>query len=77
MTHIDNDILSKLTYVSRLLKNYRINENITQEELCTSADLHVNTIFRLESELPVSFITILKVAEALDFPLRELFLECD
>lgn len=72
-----NSIQHKQSYIANLIKNYRINEGFSQEELSEYSDLHYNTIYRLESGLSVSFLTILKVAEALDFPLYELFLEID
>ena len=77
MNQNDNDLQHKQSYIGNLIKNYRLNEGLSQEELSEYSDLHYNTIYRLESGLPVSFLTILKVSAALDFPLRELFLECD
>jgi len=75
MNQNEDTIHQKYIHVSNLLRNYRINEGISQQELSEHTNLHYNTIYRLEQGLPVSFLTLLRVTEALDFPLRELFLE--
>ncbi|TMS57276.1 helix-turn-helix transcriptional regulator [Imbroritus primus] len=57
-----------------VIRQKRTTLGLTQEELAEQLDVHVTVISRLErGASPPSFVTLMKVSEALGTPLSELF----
>lgn len=71
----DNENLTRLKSISAFLREYRKQSGLTQEMLSEYAEINRSSVIRLESGKPVSFLTILKYAQGLDLPLREVFWE--
>ena len=69
----DEENLKRVQYISQFLKNYRLLSGLTQAQLCEIAELNRSSIIRLESGIPVSFLTICKYASGLDLNLHHLF----
>lgn len=69
----------RLLYVTKFLKWYRINSGYSQLELSEYSNIHRNTIVRYESDNPenLTLLTILKIANALELDIKQLFLEIE
>lgn len=71
---ISPDHQKKLAELGCFLHELRINEGISQTDLCNKLNLHPNTIGRIENGQNTTLITLLKLSEFLETPLNE-FLE--
>jgi DNA-binding XRE family transcriptional regulator len=68
----------RIEEISLFLKNWRINEGLTQLEFSKSAEVHTNTIQNIESCRNMSLITLLKCIDAMDgMTLSEFFSEIE
>jgi DNA-binding XRE family transcriptional regulator len=63
----------RLEYLSTFLRELRINNNLTQEELSRNLNLHRNSIIRAENAKNLTLLTVFELADALDISLSELF----
>lgn len=64
----------QLNILGAFFREYRLNEGLTQSELCNSVNICRKTIQRLESGNNVSLLTSFKVAEYFGIDvLKELF----
>lgn len=59
--------------ISLFLKNWRINEGLTQLEFSKSAEVHTNTIQNIESCRNMSLITLLNCIDAMNMTPAEFF----
>jgi len=62
-----------LKSIAAFLREYRLQSGLTQEDLAEYADVHRNTIIRLEAGCNVSIINFITIALAMEIPLREVF----
>jgi transcriptional regulator with XRE-family HTH domain len=67
----------RLEYLSSFLREYRLNENLTQKDLSERLNLHRNTIIRAEAAKNITLISIFELADAFDIPVKELFLDME
>lgn len=67
----------RLEYLSTFLRELRINEGLTQEELSQQINLHRNSIIRAENAKNLTLISLFELADALDISPKELFLEME
>lgn len=64
----------RLEGITLLIKNYRLNDGLTQTELSRISDLHVNTIRRIESGYRnISLLTLFSCIDAMDITIAEFF----
>lgn len=63
----------RLEYLAILFKEYRLNEGLTQEELCEVALLSRSTLVRVENGMGCNINTIFLLADALEISLSEIF----
>lgn len=63
----------RLEYLAILFKEYRLNEGLTQEELCEAALLSRSTLVRVENGMGCNINTIFLLADALEISLSEIF----
>lgn len=63
----------QLQHLASLLKNMRLNENLTQDEIAKALKVHRNTIVRIEKGKPFSTSILLQIANLYDISLSELF----
>ena len=63
----------RLEYLSTFLRELRINNNLTQEELSRNLNLHRNSIIRAENNHNITLLTLFELADALNISLSELF----
>lgn len=77
MSNQKNNYDSQLTYIGRLIKEYRLSNCLTQDELAKESELNVNTVIRVEKGFNTSLITIMKLADALMFEMKELFIDME
>lgn len=56
------------------IKNYRINDGLTQSKFSKMSDTHTNTIQRMETcRQNVTLLTLFNVVDAMDMTLSEFF----
>jgi len=67
--------LKRLEYLSTYLKELRINEGISQHELCEN--LHRNTIVRVENAKNITLISLFNIADELQINIKELFMDIE
>ena len=53
-------------YISLYVKNWRMNEGLTQREFSKLADIHVNSIYNLEHQKGINILTLIKCIDAMD-----------
>jgi len=70
-----SDHHQRFEYLSTYLRQYRINENLTQKDL--SQTIHRNTIIRAENSKNITLLSLFELADALNLSLREIFLDID
>ena len=63
----------KFEYLSTYFRELRINEGMTQRELCQNMNLHRNTVIRAENAENLTLLSVFELADALDISLKELF----
>ncbi|MFW5983079.1 MAG: helix-turn-helix transcriptional regulator [bacterium] len=63
----------QLQHLASLLKELRVNENLSQDEVARELKIHRNTIYRIESGKPFSTLLLLKIACFYNINLSELF----
>lgn len=74
--YVDYDIMSKI--IGRKLQTVRIAKDMTINMISLSAKINRNTISRIENgSAGAEMQNVMKLAIALDIPLKELFSEVD
>ena len=63
---VQNHQNSQIKEITLFIKNWRINEGLSQREFSKLADVHVNSISNLERQRGSNLITILKCIRAMD-----------
>ena len=63
----------QLDFIAVFLKELRVNENLSQDEVARELKIHRNTIYRIESGKPFSTLLLLKLACFYNIDLSELF----
>lgn len=53
-------------YISLYVKNWRVNEGLTQREFAKLADVHFNSVHNIEHQRGTSLITLIKCMNAMD-----------
>lgn len=51
--------------IGNLIRNWRINEGLTRNELCTAAGVHHNSIRRDEAGEKMTVLNLMKIADGL------------
>ena len=70
-TNQDQD--ARVTEISQFIRNWRVNDQISQNDLANIAETHANTIHNLETGKNVTLRTLLNCADALGITLSDLF----
>ena len=55
------------------IKNWRVNENMTQRDFSKAAEIHVNTIQKLEAGNNITLLTLFACIDAMDMTIAEFF----
>lgn len=63
----------RIEEISLFIKNWRVNENLTQHDFSEAAEIHVNTIQKLEGGYSVTLLTLFACIDAMDMTLSEFF----
>ena len=65
----------RIKEIRLLIKNYRINDGLSQAKFCKIADLHVNSLQRFEkgSLKNIKLLTLLSLIDATEMSLSEFF----
>jgi transcriptional regulator with XRE-family HTH domain len=56
----------RIREISLLIKNWRLNEGLSQRDFSKLANVHVNSIYNLERQKGSNVITLLKCLDAMD-----------
>jgi transcriptional regulator with XRE-family HTH domain len=68
----------RLKEIAVFIKNWRINEGLSQRNFSKLANVHVNSIYNLERQKGSNLITLLKCLDAMDcMTLSEFFSEME
>jgi DNA-binding XRE family transcriptional regulator len=59
--------------IRMFVKNFRINDGITQQEFSKTAELHTNTIQNFESGKNITLLTLFGCIDAMGMTLSEFF----
>ena len=73
---VSNINRKRLLELSTFLRELRLNNNLTQQDL-SNYNLHRNTIIRAENNHNITLITLFELADAFDISLSELFLDIE
>ena len=65
----------RIEEIRLFIKNYRINDGLSQADFCEIADLHVNSLQRFEkgSLKNIKLLTLLSLIDATEMSLSEFF----
>jgi transcriptional regulator with XRE-family HTH domain len=63
---IQNHQNSQINEITLFIKNWRINEGLSQREFSKLANVHFNSIYNLEHQRGSNLITLLKCIDAMD-----------
>ena len=75
---IQNHQKSQIQEITLFIKNWRINEGLSQREFSKLAKVHVNSIYNLERQRGSNLITLLKCIDAMEgMTLSEFFSEIE
>ena len=69
--------LKRLEYLSIFLRELRLNEGFTQNELSHQMNLHRNSIIRAENARNITLLSLFELADALDMSPKDLFREIE
>lgn len=61
--------------IGNLIRNWRINEGLTRNELCTAAGVHHNSIRRAEAGEKMTLLNLMKIADGLGVRIQDLLYE--
>ena len=65
--------IERLKEISMLIKNWRVNDLISQNEFGSMTDTHVNTVRNLEAGKNITVITLFNFIDALGVTVSEFF----
>ena len=65
--------IERMKEISTLIKNWRINDMISQNEFGSMADTHANTVRNLEAGKNVTVLTLFNCIDALGVTVAEFF----
>jgi DNA-binding XRE family transcriptional regulator len=65
--------IERLKEISMLIKNWRINDMISQNEFGSMADTHINTVRNLEAGKNVTVLTLFNCIDALGVTVADFF----
>jgi len=68
---------NRLKYIGNFLRNYRLNEGLTQLEVSEEANIHRNTIHHLEAGKNVTLTTLFDLCDYYDISLADVILDID
>jgi transcriptional regulator with XRE-family HTH domain len=74
---ITDQNIRRLEYLSIFLRELRLNEGLTQEELSQQMNLHRNSIIRAENAKNITLLSLFELADALDMSPNEIFREIE
>lgn len=74
---ISQQHLKRLEYLSIFLRELRLNEGLTQEELSQQMQLHRNTVIRAENAENLTLLTLFELVDALNISPKELFTDME
>jgi transcriptional regulator with XRE-family HTH domain len=77
MKPIPEQNLKRLQYLSTFLRELRLNNGLTQQELSQNLNLHRNTIQNAENVRNITLLSLFELADTLDISLKELFSDFD
>ncbi len=63
---IPDHIRKRIEEISLFVRNWRLNEGLSQKQFAKLANLHVNTVYNLEKQGIVNTITLLKCISAME-----------
>ncbi len=63
----------RLETLAGFIREYRINEGMTRNDLHQNLNLHVNSIVRAENAKNISLLTLFEIVDTLDLNLKDLF----
>ena len=74
---IEHHNKERLQAITDFLKEYRISNGYSQQEISEYSGIHRNTIVRYESSNPenLTLLTIFNIADALELDINQIFLE--
>ncbi len=61
--------------VGNLIRNWRINEGMTRNELCIASEVHHNSICRAEAGENMTLMNLMKIADGLGVRIQDLLYE--
>ena len=64
---------NRMRKISNFIRNWRVNDQISRNNLSSIADAHANTIYNLETGKNVTLRTLLNCIDALGITLSDLF----
>lgn len=70
----------RIEYMGLLIKNFRLNDGLTREDLSRLSGLHKNTIANIEhvkGRNGYNINSLIQCLDALDIPLKEFFDDID
>jgi len=66
--------LKRFEEITGFVRNYRINDGLTQAEFSNMSETHVNTLQRFEScDKNITLVTLFNYIDAMDMTLGEFF----
>jgi len=66
--------LKRFEEITGFVRNYRINDGLTQAELSNMSETHVNTLQRFETcDKNITLVTLFNFIDAMDMTLGEFF----
>jgi DNA-binding XRE family transcriptional regulator len=72
---ISEQNLKRLKYISLFLKNMRLNDGLTQQEVANQTNLHRNTISRIENTKNITLFSLMEMCDLYGISMSELFFE--
>jgi transcriptional regulator with XRE-family HTH domain len=69
--------LKRFEYISIFLRELRLNEGMTQQELSQQMNLHRNSVIRAEKAKNITLLSLFELADALEISPKELFLDVE
>ena len=70
---ISDQNIRRLEYLSIYLRELRLNEGLTQEELSQQMNLHRNSIIRAENCKNITLLSLFELIDALDVSPEDIF----
>ena len=65
--------IKRITEISMFIKNWRVNDGLSQSEFSSLAGTHANTIHNLEAGKNITLLTLFNTLDAMEMTLSEFF----